>query len=53
MSDGVWDAEYELADEYLSKIESFCNDNNIPVPDVGEFPRSWYLKEVLEGLKHQ
>jgi len=51
MSDATWDHEYSLASDYYSELKVFCASNNIPIPDVGEYPRSWELRKVLEDLK--
>ena len=51
MSDANWDIEYSLAYDYLKELKEYCNDKNIKVPEVGDYPRSWELKSMLEQLR--
>lgn len=51
MSDADWDIEYSLASQLYSELVSICNSKNVPVPDVGEYPRSWELARILVKYK--
>lgn len=51
MSDAYWDVEYRIARELYEELETLCFDRGIPVPEVGDYPRSDELANFIDHIK--
>ncbi len=49
--DAFWDMEYSKAGDLEKEIKEYCTKNNLPMPTIRQYARSWKLERILKEIK--